>query len=290
MASGARDVAARQMRRLLAALEPGRTVMLSEYPLRPRARWGWGSPPHAALDALLAKGVERYAGVIDRLVALLPELSAIDRTASPPAPSWDNDWWAGLDAAVHVEALLGRRPATYLEVGSGCSTMFARHAVERAGLPTRIVSIDPSPRAEIDALCDEVVRSPLEEADPGVWDRLAPGDVVLVDGSHMATMGCDTVVALLEVVPRLPAGVLVGIDDVFLPFDYHPTWTDRWYGEQYVLAAYLLGGGDGYEVAFPAMYATRHGDLSATLEPLWPVIESRFGRVASSFWIERPGP
>ena len=148
----------------------------------------------------------------------------------------------------------------------------------------------PSPRAEVDAICDEVVRSPLEDADPGVWDRLAPGDVVLIDGSHMATMGCDTVVALLEVVPRLPAGVLVGIDDVFLPFDYHPTWADRWYGEQYVLAAYLLGGGDGYEVAFPAMYATQHDELSATLEPLWPVIESRFGRVASSLWIERPGP
>jgi hypothetical protein len=272
----------------LARVEPGRTVMLSEYPVRPRHRWGWDRPPHPELQALFALGDDRYRAVVERLLAAGDLLATVERTGEPPAPSWDNDWWAGLDAAVHLDALARRRPATYLEIGSGYSTMLARHAVDRLGLPTRIVSVDPQPRAEVDWLCDEVVRRPLEDVGAAVAGGLVAGDVLLVDGSHMATMGSDTVVALLELLPRLPAGVLVGIDDVFLPFDYHPTWVGRWYGEQYLVAAFLLGGGAGYEVAFPGLYVTQHDELGPLLDPLWPVIGTRFGPVASALWLERP--
>lgn len=55
-------------------------------------------------------------------------------------------------------ALAAGNPATYLEVGSGNSTRFARRAITVHGLRTRIVSIDPEPRAVVDELCDEVVR------------------------------------------------------------------------------------------------------------------------------------
>ena len=61
--------------------------------------------------------------------------------------------------------LAGTDPATFLEVGSGNSTKFARRAIEDHGLRTRIVSIDPEPWAEIDGLCDEVLRAPAEEVD-----------------------------------------------------------------------------------------------------------------------------
>ena len=37
--------------------------------------------------------------------------------------------------------------------------------------------------------------------------------------------------------------MLVGIHDIFLPEDYPPQWADRYYSEQYLLAAWLLGGG-----------------------------------------------
>jgi len=276
---------------LLAALRrtvPKRTVMISEYTLTPAARWGWGRPAHAALEALFAEGDDRYAGWIDRLVDAIPLLSEVERRAEPPEPSWDNNLWGGLDAAFHYLAIAERRPATYLEIGSGYSTMLARRAVDRHSPRTRIVSIDPNPRAEVDALCDEVIRQPLEKAGAGVADGLAAGDVVLIDGSHMATMGSDTVVALLEMLPSLPPGVLVAIDDVFLPWDYHPTWVERWYGEQYIVAALLLGGGAGYEIVFPGLYITQHPELAPKLEPLWPVVETRFGKVAVTLWIERP--
>ncbi|MGH2922705.1 MAG: class I SAM-dependent methyltransferase [Solirubrobacterales bacterium] len=276
---------------LLAALrraQPNRTVMVSEYTVTPAARWGWGEPAHERLAALFARGEGRYASAIDRLVAGIPTLSEVERHADPPAPSWDNDFWGGLDAAFGYLAIADRRPATYLEVGSGYSTMLARRAVDSHSPDARIVSVDPNPRAEIDALCDEVIRKPLEEAGPGVADRIRAGDVIVIDGSHMATMGSDTVVALLELLPELPAGVLVAIDDVFLPWDYHPTWVERWYGEQYIVAALLLGGGAGYEIVFPGLYVTQHPELAPKLEPLWPVVGTRFGKVAGTLWLERP--
>ena len=51
-----------------------------------------------------------------------------------------------------------RRPRRFIEIGSGNSTKFARRAIRDHWLNTSIVSIDPFPRSEIDAICDEVVR------------------------------------------------------------------------------------------------------------------------------------
>jgi len=46
------------------------------------------------------------------------------------------------------------------------------------------VSIDPEPRAAIDAtICDEVMREGLETCDLGVFERLRPGDIVFFDGA-----------------------------------------------------------------------------------------------------------
>ncbi len=108
-----------------------------------------------------------------------------------------------------------------------------------------------------------------------------------MDGSHVALMNSDATVFLLELLPRLDRGVLVGIDDVFLPWDYPPTWTRRLYGEQYLLAAFLLGGAAGYTVRFPGWWIVECSELAAHFRALWPVVENRFGRHATSFWLER---
>jgi len=49
-----------------------------------------------------------------------------------------------------------------MEIGSGNSTKFVARAKRDGALSARIVSIDPQPRAEVDRLCDEVIRAPLE--------------------------------------------------------------------------------------------------------------------------------
>ncbi|HEX9547026.1 MAG TPA: class I SAM-dependent methyltransferase [Acidimicrobiales bacterium] len=192
-----------------------------------------------------------------------------------------------MDAVVHYTFLCQRRPSTYLEVGSGYSTMFARRAITDHDRPTRVVSIDPQPRADVDRLCDEVIRTPLERSDLSLLTRLEPGDVLVLDGTHTAFMNSDSVVAFLDVLPFINSGVLVVIDDIFLPSDYPPTWEGRWYGEQYLLATMLLAGAAGWTVRFPSWYVVNDSALAARLEPVWPDTLTHFGKVAKSFWIER---
>lgn len=262
--------------------------MVPEYPLRVRSRWGWGEPHLETLAQHLASREAAYEQAVDDAVELADWAAQIPQAPSEPGqPAWGNDYWGTVDALVQCAALRRRNPALYLEVGSGWSTLFARRAITDFGLRTRIVSIDPEPRADVNASCDEVIRTPLEDVDPAVFDVLGAGDMVFVDGSHTALMNSDSTVFFLEVLPGLSPGVLVGIDDIFLPSDYHPTWVGRVYGEQYLLAAFLLGGAVGWTIRFPAWWVIEHSALAARFDPVWPVVESRFGRVASSFWLER---
>ncbi len=129
------------------------------------------------------------------------------------------------------------RPKRFVEVGSGDSTRSAsrRRSIRDHSLPTLITSIDPTPRAEIDKLCDFVIRKPLEEVELDVFDELGPGDFLFIDGSHRSFSNSDVTVAFLDVLPRLRAGVVVHFHDIFWPYDYPPEWADRYYSEQYLL-------------------------------------------------------
>jgi methyltransferase family protein len=274
--------------RSLERLRRSGPVLVPEYRLEPRARWGWGAHQLEPVRDLLEAGAAGYEEMAEDTCGLLEWARTIPRTAAGrDEPAWENDFWGGLDALVQCAALKRRDPAIYLEIGSGFSTRFARRAIKDFDLRTRIVSIDPEPREDIDAICDELVRRRLDQVEEAVFERLSAGDVVLLDGSHVALMSTDATVFFLEVLPRLPAGVLIGIDDIFLPWDYPPSWTGRGYGEQYLLAAHLLGGGSGTAVRFPGWWLVEDSPLSGRFDRLWPVIENRFGRRCASFWMEK---
>lgn len=257
-----------------------------DYPVRPVPRWGHGRPRHPRLGALLDAGHDRYRGHLDRVLALRDDLARIPLREPPtaPGPSWLNGWLPGLDAASLYGFLVAQDPAVYLEVGSGNSTRWARRAITDHGLRTRVVSIDPAPRAEVDALCDETLRAPVEDVDPAFFDRLGPGDVLFVDNSHRCLQNSDATAVFLDVLPRLPAGVLVEVHDVFLPDDYLPEWGGRLYSEQYVLAAYLLAPGSRLRVELPAWYVSTDPELRCVLDPLWDEIGLDRERHGVSFW------
>jgi hypothetical protein len=233
------------------------------------SRWGHGRPTNAPLESLIGSGVERYRANLEGFLEYRDDLARIPATPSGGSPGWINGWLPGMDAAAIYGFLRSREPSLYLEVGSGHSTTFARRAIEDGDLETRIVSIDPQPRAEIDAICDEVIRAPLEVADLSAFDRLAPGDVVFFDGSHRTFTNSDVVAFFLDLLPAM-GGVLVGVHDIYLPDDYPPEVVERYYSEQYVLGAYLLGAGAGERIELPAHYASSDERLSGILEPLWP--------------------
>ena len=242
--------------------------------------------PHAKLERLIAAGAGRYRATLATVALYTDDLKCIAvRDAGETEPSWINGFLPGLDGAAIYALLRAWAPPNYLEVGSGNSTKFAARAKRDGSLRTRITSIDPCPRAPINALCDEIVRNPLESADPSLWERLQPGDVIFMDGSHRVFMNNDVVAFFLDVLPSLPAGILVGIHDVYLPFDYPSDIADRYYSEQYLLAAYLLGGAN-VEIVLPAYYASV--GMRPDVDALWSASE-RFAEIEHhgvAFWLQ----
>ena len=244
-------------------------VLALDYPVRPRSRCTLDEVPTGPLADRITAGHATYQATLEAFASRLPGLAGVPATTgNPHEPYWLNNWIPALDAISLYGFVALRNPVLYLEVGSGTSTKFVRKAISDYGLRTKIVSIDPRPRAEIDTLCDRVIRKPLESTNLKVFDFLKPGDVVFLDGSHRAFQNSDATVFLTEVVPRLAPDVLVGVHDIFLPWDYPPDWTARYYSEQYLLACYLLGG-DVLKPELSTIYCSTTEALHSILDPVW---------------------
>jgi Methyltransferase domain len=252
-------------------------------------RYGAGRPPHRELDRIIGAGRDRYAAFIDEIVRRRPDfLDVAESTADAEAPFWFNEWFPPLDGMALHTMLCTRRPRLLVEVGSGLSTRFARRAITLQNLGTRLVSIDPQPRYDIDRLADETIRQPLEEVDPKWFDQLGENDILLIDSSHRAFQNSDVTMFFLDVLPRLAPGVIVHVHDIYLPYDYLAAYLEKLWNEQYLLATALLYGGAGLEILFPCWYATQDPDLSSRLGA-----GLRRGRLSSlyvwgvSFWLRK---
>lgn len=279
--------ARRTIRRALEAPPSGYPIYL-EFPVAPAPRFGWTRPPHPVLEQVISCRSEGYARLLEGFNGLegLATIPAARPDEQPFTPHWRNPYFFGLDGVALYGMLAIHRPKRYLEVGSGYSTMFASQAIRDEGLPTTITSVDPKPRAGIEQLCDEVIRRPLEQTDLSIFDDLQAGDVLFIDGSHMAFMGSDVTITFIEILPKLAPGVFIHIHDVFLPWDYRPDWTERYYSEQYLLAAMLLAGGPHIQIELPAFYVYNTPELARILDPLWQRLGlSGYETAGHSFWL-----
>lgn len=266
----------------------GRHPIYLDYPVHPTRRWGWTRPQHPALHDIIASGRERYAELIDTLDGFGPGLKRVPFTTTlEREPHWANAFMAGLDAGTLYAFPKIFGPKRYLEIGSGNSTRFVRRSIEDHGLDTKITSIDPMPRAFVDEICDEVVRTGLEEAPLELFDVLGENDVLMIDGSHRCFQNSDVTVAFLEILPRLRPGVLVFIHDIYLPDDYPPEWERRFYSEQYLLGTLLLADrGRRYEIVFPARFCATDPVLAPRTLAWWRTIAPADQSVrASAFWL-----
>lgn len=272
------------------------------YPVVPSARWSPGRAPHGQLKAVLARSHAAYDSFLTELEARADLLHSVPHDApvtGGATPHWNNTWFTALDGAALMTMLAWKRPSRFFEIGSGCSTCFARHAIDTLNLPTRITSIDPMPRREIDALCDWTVRSPLESCDLKIFEELKAGDILFFDGSHRSFANSDVTVFFFEVMPRLAPGVIVQIHDIFIPDDYPSAWNCRLYNEQYLLAAMLLCGAPPFRVTVPVMYICQDPAMSARVETVFaargtgpdiPFLYANDSRTpGASFWFEMTG-
>ena len=242
-----------------------------DYPVTPKPHWT--DKPHAGLDRLFAAHRDEFVERLNSYLPLAPALRS-DRTLQ-----WQNGWFEGLDAIMAYAVVATHRPKRFMEIGSGYSTTFAAAAKRTHSPGTKITSIDPHPRAEIDALCDQVIREPFENTDLTVFSQLEKDDVLFIDSSHRVFTNSDVMTVFLDVIPYLQPGVLIQIHDIFLPRDYPDYWNNRFYSEQYLLAAYLLGGHQGTELFMPVAYVSE--------QKLLPVELAQIAAGGVSFWLRK---
>ena len=172
----------------------------------------------------------------------------------------ENDYYTTPDAEVLFAIVRLYRPAKIIEIGSGNSTHLFRLAIEAEGVQAKIISIDPDPRRDVRAFCDELIQQHVETLpDFKRFEDLQENDILFIDSSHEVKAGNDVLCLVLSALPRLSPGVVIHFHDIFLPFDYPRQWIveHRWpWAEQYLLQAFLTGNQE-YEVLWPGHYLQR---------------------------------
>ncbi|MCK5135172.1 MAG: class I SAM-dependent methyltransferase [Bacteroidales bacterium] len=261
-----------------------------EYNVNFKPRYGHGLPPHKQLYEIINANRSAYADLLQKALTYSSEIHEIkksDSEANPLVPSWNNGFLPGLDIIGIYTMLSEFKPAKYIEIGSGNSTKVAHKAIKEQGLSSKIISIDPQPRAEIDDLADKVVREPFENTDMNLILELQENDILFVDNSHRILPNSDSMAFFLDAMPRLNKGVIVHIHDIYLPYDYPRFMCERFYSEQYGLAMYLLANPRKYEPLLPNYFIYEDEELSSIIEPVWnhPNLDG-VERHGGSFWLK----
>jgi len=205
-----------------------------------------------------------------------PELEAIGKEP-PPAPRWNQDWFPRLDGAAAYAMVRTLRPKRIVEVGSGHSTRFLARAVSDGSLGTRIIAIDPEPRASLEGLNVRWLKQPVQSAELALFERLEERDILFIDSSHQLKPGSDVEFLLQQALPSLAKGVRVHFHDIFLPDPYPLAWAWRRYNEQQAVAPLI---GNGYALEFSSHQVRQMNGVLARL-PL------KAGAIESSLWLTK---
>ena len=142
--------------------------------------------------------------------------------------------------------LRSRPPQRMIQIGAGASTWIALQAADDSGTKIEITCVDPFPTDFLHRLGEEgrieLVNQPVQAVSAEELSALGPGDVLFIDSTHTVSPGSDVNYVVLEVLPRLPAGVLVHFHDITMPFDYAPSLLSSdlfFWTESVLLHAYL---------------------------------------------------
>jgi len=128
-----------------------------------------------------------------------------------------------VDARMLYLMLRRRKPARYVEIGSGLSTDYAVLAAARnasEGRPMAMTVVDPYVSEATRAIPGlEVLAREAQELPAEWFSRLEAGDVLFIDNTHIVRIDGEVAHLVLEVLPSLKPGVLVHVHDVHFPYN-----------------------------------------------------------------------
>jgi len=220
----------------------------------PREIRKWYRDPEACDREVSLPGIElRRQHQIDRLLGwrkYFPMQFPEYRTAPWRYYHGDDNGMYLLGDAICLYCLIrDLKPKRYVEIGSGFSSACVLDTIDRHSLDLTCTFIDPEPQrlqrllnpgddGHVKLLPRQVQDVPLE-----TFTELEPGDILLIDSSHVMKTSSDVALEIFSILPQLRPGVFIHFHDIFYPFEYPPEWAiERNYSwnEIYGLRAFLM--------------------------------------------------
>jgi hypothetical protein len=192
----------------------------------------------------------------------------------------------GIDAIVAHCMVRHFQSKLIIEIGAGASSLVLGKASMKNNNPG-LVCIEPFPQEFLKRGfpgLHSLIEKRVQDIDLAFFSQLQSGDILFIDSSHTVKIGGDVNYLFLEVLPRLNAGVIVHVHDIFLPFDYRRDWVMdefRFWAEQYLLQAFLT-----FNSQFEILMANRYLSYNYRniLKAAFPSLPALGG---GSFWMRR---
>lgn len=175
----------------------------------------------------------------------------VANTGSPLDFTYENNQYSHGDADSLYSMIRHFKPRRFFEIGSGNSSRVAHQAMARNKTddPTyycRHVCIEPYEMPWLEQLGPQIIRERVQDLPLDLFDELEAGDILFIDSSHVIRPFGDVLIEFQQIIPRLAAGVLVHVHDIFTPRDYPEKWLRderRLWNEQYLLEVLLTNSG-----------------------------------------------
>lgn len=211
--------------------------------------------------------------------------------------TYNDSFSYGCAASTHC-VLRHFKPLHVMEIGSGFSSLVIGSALllnasDGAHPPAEYTIIDPRPLRVIEEGLPGVtrlIRQRVELLDLSFFGGLSENDVLFIDSGHTVRMGGDVNYLMLDVLPRLPRGVIVHFHDIPLPGEYPKVYATNprfrvFWTESYLLQDFLCFNSQ-FEVLLAMAYLT--ADWSEELLAAFPCYDpAKHLATSGSFWIRR---
>jgi predicted O-methyltransferase YrrM len=228
--------------------------------------------------------------LLEELASFYPSMPFTHEGTPGLRYKFDNISYSYADGVLLYGMLRYLRPKRLIEVGSGYTSALTLDTNERF-LDNRVecTFIEPHPEllrtllTDADAQRCRVVTARLQDVDLGLFETLEPRDVLFIDSSHVAKVNSDVNRLFFEIIPRLAAGTVVHIHDVFPSLEYPVEWlrAGRAWNEQYMLRAFLQFNSSFTIRLFGSYMIQRHPEWFRAHMPLC------LTNPGGAFWMER---
>ena len=202
----------------------------------------------------------------------------------------DNVAYGTGDALILHGMLRLATPARVIEIGSGYSSAMTLDTVERfLDGKTELTFIEPYPELLESLLRPSdrehvtIVPKSLQDVPIETFTALEARDILFIDSTHVLKTGSDVIWLYNEILPRLNAGVIIHIHDIFYPFEYPREWVleGRAWGEAYMVRAFLAFNTDYQILLFNSWLKEFHLDAIAELLP------AMMANTGGALWLRR---